>query len=492
MNYTKKAVKGAGLVFLTIGLSSFLGYFIRIILARNLSPTEYGLFYAVFTFMMFFLVFRDIGLGSALTKFIAEYQVKKDYSKIKTLITSAFIFQLISSSIIIIFLLILSPFLANYYFKIPSASIILAFLMIYVFFSLLFRTTKSILTGFQDVKWYSLAESLRLGITLISAFLFFYFGFKIFSPVFAFILGVIIAFLILLIGASKYFFIFKYPMKNYWKTTKQLFGFGIPVIFTGIGNTIIGYLDVLILIYFVSLKAVGIYNVILPTATAFLFFGTAVSTVLFPMISELWSKKDKVRISEGIRLIYTYSFILTVPLLFTVFAFSEIFIRLFFGNEYVAAILAFRILLFGVLCYIIAVINNTALSGIGKPKIVTKIIFISAAVNIILNLLLIPTFNITGAAIATSVSYFTVLILSTIKLSKFIKIVSPWKNWFKSVFAGFIFVLIIYITKTLLVLNSWFEMIISLTIAGIIYLLLIWILKIVEINEIKTLVKRVF
>ncbi len=491
MNYTKKAVKGVSLVFVMIGLSSFLAYLLRIVFARNLSPSEYGLFYAVFTLMMFFLVFRDIGLGSALTKFIAEYQTKKDYSKIKTLITSAFIFQLISSSLLVISLLILSSFLATYYFKVRLASIILTILMIYIFSSLLFRITKSVLIGFQDTKWYTLAEPLRLGITLISALLFFYLGFGILSPVFGFISGVIIAFFILLIGASKYFFIFRYKIRDFWKTTKQLFSFGIPVIFTGIGNTIIGYLDVLILIYFVSLKSVGIYNVILPTATVFLFFGSAVSTVLFPMISELWGKKDKIRVAEGIRLIYNYSFVLTVPLLFAVFAFSEIFIRLLFGNEYVAGILAFRILLFGVLCYIVAVINNTAISGIGKPKIVTKIIFIAAGVNIILNLLLIPLFKITGAAIATSVSYFTVLILSTMKLSKFIEVPSSWKNWIKTVFAGFIFVLIIYLMKTLLVLNPWFEMIISLVIAGIVYILLILVMNIIDIKEIRTLVKRV-
>jgi len=191
-------------------------------------------------------------------------------------------------------------------------------------------------------------------------------------------------------------------------------------------------------------------------------------------------------------LIYNYSFVLTVPLLFAVFAFSDIFIRLLFGNEYVAGIFAFRILLLGVLCYIVAIINNTAISGIGKPKIVTKIIFISAAVNIILNLLLIPLFNITGAAIATSVSYFTVLALSTMKLSKFIEITSPWKNWIKTVFAGFIFVSIVYLMKMMLVLNPWFEMIISLVIAGIIYLFLIWVLKIIDIEEIKILIKRVF
>jgi len=447
MNYTKKAVRGASLVFLMLSISSLIAYGLRILIARSLPPEEYGLFYAVLTFMLLFLIFRGIGLGSALTKFIAQYAAEKNYRKIKTLIVSAFLFQLLSSSLLIVFFILIAKQLSISYFKSPISQNMLILLSFYVLFSFLQSLTHRTLMGFQDTKWYMLAEPLRLGFTLIAIFIFFQRGLGIMAPVYGFVVGVALSFVVLLGGIVKYSFILKYPMQDFWKTTKELFQFGIPVIFTSAGYKVIAHIDVLILTYLISLEGVGIYNVILPTAILFLFLGKAISPILFPMISELWAKKDMIRITEGLDFIYTYAFVITIPLLFAVFMFADVFIRVLFGGAYVSGILAFRILLLGVLCYIIAIVNNTAISGIGKPAIVTKIILKIALLNIILNLILIPQFKLTGAAIATATSYLTTLILSTKALMKFVKTAAPWKKWSKIFFAGLIFVLIIYLIK---------------------------------------------
>ena len=54
--YTKRLVRGGAFLFVMSVVAAFVSYFIRIILARNLSPAEYGLFYAVFAFVTFFLL----------------------------------------------------------------------------------------------------------------------------------------------------------------------------------------------------------------------------------------------------------------------------------------------------------------------------------------------------------------------------------------------------------------------------------------------------
>jgi len=490
LNYTKRAVRGAGFVALMIFLSSVSAYILRIVLARKLSLEDYGLFYATFAFMMFFLTFRDMGLGSALIKFIPHYSIKKDYSKIKTIIVSAFIFQMIPSLILIAFFLSAGSYLAANYFHSDKAFIILIILSIYIFSSVFCRLTRDILTGFQDTKWYSLTEPLRIGITLFLVIPLLYFGFGIFSPVIAFTIGVTITFLVLLIGASKYFFIFKQPLKEFSSTTKQLFKFALPVIFTGLGAKVVAHLDVLLLTYFVPLTLVGAYNIILPTALLFLFFGKAVSQVLFPMTSELWGRQDQTRLSQGLKMIYTYSFLFTVPLIFTIFVFSDFFLGLIFGSQYTSSILAFRILLLGILCYIVAINNHTMISAIGKPIIVTKIVAIAAAINIILNIILIPIFDITGAAIATTISYIVTLILSTIKLTKFIKISPPWKTWLKILFSGIIFAGVIFLVLSLLNLNIWLEVLFSFIAATVVYFILIFVLKIIRFKEIKVLFNR--
>ena len=85
---------------------------------------------------------------------------------------------------------------------------------------------------------------------ILSILLFFYLGFGVFSPVFAYIAGGTFGFLIFLIPLRKYFFILKYKIEDFLGTKKKLFVFGIPLILTEMGKKVIFYIDILILSYF--------------------------------------------------------------------------------------------------------------------------------------------------------------------------------------------------------------------------------------------------
>jgi O-antigen/teichoic acid export membrane protein len=486
MNYTKKIARGIGIIFIMGVLANFIAYLVRVTLARNLSPAEYGLFYAVFTVILFFLSFRDLGLSQATVKYISEFRVRKNNNAIKTVIISNSSFQLLSSVILAALFFILATPLSEYYFRNELSSLMLKLLTFYILFSALIIILKSPLQSFQRFKVLSLMEFLRNLIVLASLIIFFTWGFKnIFAPIYAYILASPILFLMMFPFLLKSFPIFKYKITNFKSITKKLFLFGIPVILTGVGAKVIGYMDTLILTYFSSFEQVGIYNVILPSATLFLFLGISVSAVAFPIFSELWAKKDKIRMSEGLKLLHKYAFVITIPLIFTVFMFSSLFINLFFGQEYVSGALALQILLVGVLFYTVAGINNYIISAIGKPKIVTKIILFSALINFVANMSLIPFFGIIGAAIATSLSYLTTLLISTYMITKFIQTKLPIVIWLKITFVGLIFVLFIGLLKKVLVMNPWAELIISTMLAGIVYLIFIYVLKIIDIKEIK-------
>jgi O-antigen/teichoic acid export membrane protein len=128
-NYTQKAVFGAGASLVMGFLASLIMYLTRIIMARNLGPKDYGLFYSVFTIIIFFLFFRDLGLGTSLVKYISEFRAKKKYDNIKTSIVFVFLFQLISSLTMGVILFLMADFLAKSYFKELKASLILKIIL---------------------------------------------------------------------------------------------------------------------------------------------------------------------------------------------------------------------------------------------------------------------------------------------------------------------------------------------------------------------------
>src|SRR3989338_66067 len=77
MTYTKLAVKGAATILVISLIAAFLGYIVRVILARNLTVEDFGLFYAIFGFLSLIGLFKSLGFDKALAKFIPEFLGKK-------------------------------------------------------------------------------------------------------------------------------------------------------------------------------------------------------------------------------------------------------------------------------------------------------------------------------------------------------------------------------------------------------------------------------
>lgn len=485
MNYTKKAVSGVSITLLMSVLAAGIAYLTRIILARNLGPADYGLFSSVLTFILFFLFFRDLGLDFSLVKHIAKFRVQNQFNHIKTAIFSVFLFQFVSSLVFSAAFLLLSGFLAENYFKDSRASTLIILVVVYVVFSICFTLLKGIFSGFQKMFLFSSVEFTKNLIVLLSFLIFFKFGFGLYAPLLAYVVVCPLLFFIYAPFASKLSGFFSNKITDFKLVSKRVVLFGIPLFATSFAGTIIGYMDTLILTYFQPLAEVGIYNVVLPSALMILFIGRAVSSTTFPISSELWSRKDYRRLSAGVSLLHKYSFICFIPIIFTVFAFSKFFIVTFFGTEYQTGSLALQILLIGVLFFMVAMVNNTIISAIGQPKIVAKITILAAAVNLSLNLIFIPSLGINGAAITTTISYSLILFLTTVKIQQILKIRFSLKEWLKQIFAALLFISVIFVIKHFLHFSSWYELLISVCIAGTLYLISLIVLKIIDLREIK-------
>ncbi|MBN2421504.1 flippase [Candidatus Woesearchaeota archaeon] len=484
--YTERLFKGSAFLMAATLLASFIGYLTRIVLARNLSPAEYGLFYAVFAFVSFFLFFRDLGLNQAMVKFIPELKIKKKYSEIKTTLVSIFTWQSISTLIMGTFFFILSDFLAENYFRDSNASLMLKLFVIYVIFSMIFLFLQSFFQGFQKIYSYSSAEFSRTMIMFVLIFVFFWLGQGVFAPAYAFVLSWVIMSLVMFPIAVRTFNFFKFKIVDFWGITKKAFAFGFPVMLANASARLLTKIDVIILTYFTTLEQVGIYNVVMPTALLFLFLAESAGAVAFPMISELWAKQDKAKLKEWMKIVYIYSFVIATPVLLMVFSFPKFLINLLFGVDYISGATALQILLVAVIFMIASSLSITTLLGIGKPAIATKIILFASVSTVVLNLILVPLFGINGAASALLFNYFIMFLLFTRQTSKFVNVKLPLISWTKIVFASTIFVFLVYEVKKQLLLNNWIELAISLVLGGAVYLLLILkITKVVDLNEVK-------
>jgi O-antigen/teichoic acid export membrane protein len=84
----------------------------------------------------------------------------------------------------------------------------------------------------------------------------------------------------------------------------------------------------------------------------------------------------------------------------------EIIINIY-GQEFLSAAPALNILIFAQIFYFFGMVNRQILVASNKQRLDPLFTGVSAGVNIVLNLLLIPRFNFTGAAAATLIAAAT-------------------------------------------------------------------------------------
>ena len=492
-NHVGKIIRGTGFIFAATFIAALFSYGTRVIVARKLGPEQYGLFASIYTFILFFLFFRDLGLGTALVNYVTKARIEGNYNKIKTALVSVFTLQFLSSSLIGILIIFFSSYLSAHYFKVPESRIILLIMVAYTMTSILYTIPKALLNSFQKTILFSSMEPAKNLFILLCTLLLFHYGYDgLIAVAIPYAILSVIFFFIYQPFAQKQLHFFKHKIVNLKETTKELLTFGLPLMAADIGGKVIGYTDTLMLTYFVSLTEVGIYNVVLPSALFFIQISRAISAIVFPISTELHYRKDTAKLAKGVSLLHNYCFALIIPLIFILFAFTGFFLDLFFGADYVAGALAFRILLVGSMFFILASVNNIIISSMGEPKQVTKIILLSAVLNVGLNFFLIPLFGINGAAVATTLAYLLSLVLSTLKLSRTLNIPAPYLQWGKLLLMAALFVMVIFYTTHILALHAYAEIILSSIIATLVYTLLLYLFRIIDFQDLKLNLLKVF
>src|SRR3989338_4882958 len=186
-NYTKFAVKGVIIVSIYLLLASLLGYLIRLLLAKNLSLEEFGLFYSVFSFLGLLGIFKTLGFDRSLIKFIPEFKHEGKNDFIKSSIIYVSIIQFITNTIIIFCVYLLSNYLSVNFFHNTQASIILKLMAIAFFIDSFVFVLKFAFQGFQNMTLFSGIDFIRMALILVITFIGFKLNYHILSPVIAYI-----------------------------------------------------------------------------------------------------------------------------------------------------------------------------------------------------------------------------------------------------------------------------------------------------------------
>lgn len=485
MSYSAKAVKGTATVLILSILSISLGYFSRVLFARNLTVAEYGLMNTILAFLGLAVIFKDFGLASSFAKFIPELVVKEEFGKIKYSIQYVLLVKLAITSILTLTFIVFSRTISIHVFRTDAAHIFILFALNFFIYTFV-ETISPILVGFQNQKYYSLSDFIRVIVIFFSALLFF----RIFEGVIVVASAYLIASLTAVVVIS--IFLYKtFPqllsapidkdraiIVNFWK-------YGISSTLAFVGGSIIGHTDMLMLTQFKGLEQAGYYGIALPLAYALLIFSTAASTVMLPMVSELHTKKMSVQIIDGISMAHKYMLICITPIVCAILVFPGMIITILFGSTYLPAATAFQILSVGVLFSVLANINMSVIVGIGKPWQYTATYLAVASLNIALNLYFIPRMGIAGAALATAISFGIIFALSVVLLKKNLGYMLRYKSILQILISNGVFLAILKVVATWPISSPLLKIAIGISLASVAYALALLLLRAVVIKDVR-------
>jgi len=493
LSYTKKAVYNSMLVFSFGVVSAVVSYIFRLYLARSTSIEFYGFFYSVIAFFSLLLVFTNFGLNQAMIKYIPEFLAKKNLSNLKGSIYLTFFIHTITYLAVGLLSIVFSGFLAQKYFGVPQYQSLVIIYGIYFILTPVLFLWYNLSKGFQKMNYYSFTETLQNVILLVGTFIMIRFGFGLYAPFYAQLFVIVMPILFIPFFIKKFFpdfFKVKANLSKY--LTKKLFVFGGSSIIIVFSVVIFSNVDTFLLTLFMSLKDVGLYQAAYPTTKILSKFTFSLTIVLLPLVSELWTRNKKSLLMDGVSSLYKYGSIIFIPISFTMMVFPEIILRLLFGAEFEPASAVLRILSLAALINVSGSINGSILSGIGKPLITGKIFIVAAIINIILDIILIPLIGINGAAIGTLIAYIYISFMSFVYMKREVVLAFDTKSFFKTLFAGAIFIVLLSLLKKFLVMSVIPEAIVSISISVIIYISLIFLLKVLTFEELRDILKRIY
>jgi stage V sporulation protein B len=479
--YAKRFVKGSGLLFAVGIASSGVGFLLRIFLARTLGAEEFGLFFLAIAFFSIFGI-RDLGLGSAVVKYIPEFKVKREYNNLKSSIAIYALFQVFVAIIISLLSIVFSDWLAVTLFRAPEASSVLKLLAGWFLFESLFYTFRVSFQGLQDVILFSMMGFFQIFLPFISVLLLVLIFPSATTVAFGYLVGLGIT---VLIGGGLFFKrhakIMKAKVEIGKSLLKKLFKFALPVLVAGLAPIFIAPMNTILLGLFRSTVEVGFYHVAISLVGLLAFSTKAMIPILFPMISEMWTKGERELVKRAIEVLVKFSLVLMIPAAFIFIAFPDVVLTLFVGSEYLAASFALQILAMnGVIITLTTLIGST-FKGVGKPVFDAVIIWVMAPAAFLLSLFLIPFFGIEGAGTAVFISSLIGFGMSIFYARKLIELAFPFPSLFKAVAGAVMALLIVWGLKAVIDLPIIVETIVVLGCALSFYM--IWILRTKTLNR---------
>jgi O-antigen/teichoic acid export membrane protein len=362
------------------------------IIALYFSPEDFGLFnlqYAIYAFFFSLLISPFIQYMKTISK---SFLLKIGYKPFLILVFFLLIF------LYIILLSIYSEYYAiNYYWYF--------LLLIMILSNTLFSLLSDYFNIYNRLNLFSLSNLLKSLVSLCFLGVLFFYNYNYND-------GSIVLWFVQIIGFTLCAIIFlpyyKFNFSNIYKISinnfiKKYIKYAWPLIIVAFWSGINNYFDRFAIEYYLDVKSVGIYNASYALGSKFfILLNPFFLTLLIPNIYNNSSLMIRKQTIKKYTKIYT---LISIPILLFIFFFNNFIGVLLLSKRYESG---FYLIFWIALSYFfltLVYLYETIFYAESKTYVILHSNIVSAVLNILLNILLIPIYGLNGAFISTLISF---------------------------------------------------------------------------------------
>ena len=376
-----------------------------IILARILTPEDFGVVSIALTFILLLMMFPGFGMGYALI------QMKKN---VKKAADTVFVFAPLAALGIIGIMFVLSPLIAAFY-EAPALSGMLRLLSIAVLFSALGLVPAALFEKNLQYRKKIIPEIVAPIVMSIVSVVLALRGYGAWSIVWGyFALYVCSAFLTWLV--TDYRPSFRYDTE----LVKEMMGFGKDVVLIYILGFLISYASYGVIGKVLGIAIAGFFSVANKFATLVMKNITKlVNRVSFPVFSAIQEDLDKLRVNFV--KIVEYTAFLVIPSNVGIFVLAPEIIEILYGEKWLPSVPILRILCFMGVFFAMTIVTHSVFFSLNKHHLLKRIQALQLAI-ILIFILPASYFGISEVAILISFSYFVTMVLSYLAIRRILKL----------------------------------------------------------------------
>ena len=472
----KTSASGSFHLFLGKLISTVILGIGTIILGAYIQDQELGLFTVALIPSVTLLLFQDLGVGLAITKYCAEYISSKKEEKLRGIVTVGIGFNVVTGTVLTLVSLVSANFIAPSLFGKPEASLLILVASFGIFFTALLTAGQSIFFGFERMKLATYAMISQAVVQSVLSAVLVYFGYGAMGAVIGYTFSCVVSgtFSIILV----YFAIFKKlphsPSINIdkQKILKMMLTFGLPL---AISTILAGFLTNFYSFMMASAVAtalIGNYRIASYFGSFLEFFTYPISTTLFPAFSKVNPQKEPEILKSVFTSSVKYTAFFLLPATMAVIVLSGPIIGTLYADKWLYAPLFLAVYGLNNLFSVFGNISvNSFLRGVGETKFLLKQNILTLLVGIPLAFLMIPAFGIIGVILGPIIAGKPSLFWGLYHVWKHYKVKVDFSSSIKLFIISSITAIITYLFLNCLHAADLIKLIVGITIFVVIYLL---------------------